>query len=160
MKSISIPRKHISLVLIAFLLITFGNCSSPAGATITKYAAAVQFRNDYIPVYNKIMTFTSATKKWNSHTSNSTVSKAADPLISGLLAFQKKLLNQSWPKNTQADIKTLIQTLSPMEGVLFTLSANASQLQYDWLTSFSSSFLTFASAVRTVEKDLGLVSPN
>ena len=151
-------RKLRQLVLVISItssgLAGFG--ALPAGSTITKSAAQVQFVKDYSALHKKVMTFADAVDRINNYSSDASINKIVNPVYDGFLKFQNQLLSQSWPKNSQSDIKHLRNTIDPINGLLNSLVFAAHQSQVEWASSFAISFTTFGSAVRAVEKDLGL----
>ena len=81
-----------------------------AGATTSTKFAAKRYLADVAPVNHALGIFVKDAKLWGNSTTQETVTKQTQPVISALKKLQNDLISQNWPAKSRRDIRKLIGT--------------------------------------------------
>jgi hypothetical protein len=126
----------------------------PAGAS----SAGAQFSADRAALSAAGNAFSQAFTAWEkSGQSFAQTSSFVSVYVSAIEVQDHKLLSQSWPTRTTADIDALVRGDGAVEGVVAVLSALASSSSdTDWFIAYSQDAATAVADANIVRHDLGL----
>jgi hypothetical protein len=128
--------------------------AGPASAS----AAGAQFTADRVALSVASNTFSQAFEAWErSGGSYAKASSFVNVYVSAMEAQDHKLLSQSWPAGTIADIDAVVRGDAAVEGVVGILSGLASSSSdTDWFIAYSQDASTAVADANIVRHDLGL----
>ncbi len=128
--------------------------AGPASAS----AAGAQFTADRVALSVASNTFTQAFISWErSDEPYADSSSFVDAYTAAVEAQDHKLLNQSWPASTVADIDGVVRGDAAVEGVVGVLPGLASSSSdTDWFIAYSQDASTAIADANIVRHDLGL----
>jgi len=129
--------------------------AAPAGASSA--AAGTQFAADRATMGAASDVFDQAFQAWEkSGAPTSQTSSFVSVYVAAIVAEDHKLLDQSWPAGTMADIDAVVQNDAAVEGAVSALPSQTSASLSGWFTSFDQGAATAVADANIVRRDLGL----
>jgi len=121
-------------------------------------SAGAQFAADRVVLNAASNAFSQAFVAWEkSGESYAQTSSFVDGYVSAIEAQDHKLLSQSWPAGTIADIDAVVRGDAAVEGVVAVLTGFASSSSdTDWFIAYSQNAATAVADANIVRHDLGL----
>jgi hypothetical protein len=148
--------KTLRLIWLAVFMTTVTLVPSAAGASTRTTAAGKQYLGDMAPLKAMISKWISESSQWNRSTTSTQIQAQTAPFNAALHTFQKRLLDQLWPRRAARAIATMYNSVTFLESTVRTFETSSAQFDEVYLAEVQGQDSITASNANPVRRDLGL----